>query len=220
MLVFSVFVAAMFRVMAPGELAVMGPWVAMMLSMQVQGLTGSLFGQEREGLRLLFLLPLEARALLLAKDLAVALQFALCLTLTLIGLTVAGGAASVGLGADVVLWGAGLLLVGLLIGHHSSIQHPVRADRRGRASSGTSVLSHLTHALALFGALGVFALVRWIAHTLAPPDTRALVGVLAPAALVVALAAAWWHSLGPAGRMLDAHRETMLSAIATPTETG
>ncbi len=220
MLVFSVFVAVMFRAMAGRDVPAMGPWVAMMLSMQVQGFTGSLFGQEREGLRLLFLLPLESRALLLAKDLAVSLQFAVCLGVTLVGLTVANGDAGALLCIEVVVWGAALMLVGMMMGHVSSIQHPARADRRGRTSSGASVLSNLVHTIALFATLGAFALARWGARALAPPDARTLAGVLVPGALVLALAVAWWRSLAPAGRMLDGHRESMLAVIATPTETG
>jgi hypothetical protein len=220
MLAFAVFVGVMFRYFGGGVLSSAAPMVAMLLSIQVQGLTASLFGSEREGLRTLFLLPIASRALVLAKDLTVLLQFAFTLVISLAAFAIAQGGIEVRFAGEVAVTATGLALVGLLIGNRNSIVMPMRADARGRFRTAGSVSANLLHALGLFAALGVIVLLAWGVRALVPAEMKAAVGLLAPGVLVLGLAAAWWLSLAPTARLLDAHREQMLSAIATPTEMG
>lgn len=220
LLVFAVFVGLMFRIMGGGVLSGVAPMLALFLSLQVQNLTTSLFGVEREGLRTLFLLPLPSRALVLAKDLVVLLQFGATLVVALVVYAIAQGGMRASFAVEVVSTSVALALVGLLAGHSNSIRHPIRADVRGRFTTGGHVVSNLLHAFALFGTLGASMLVAWGLRALAPPSARATVSVLVPVAMALGLALVWWRSLGPTARLLDAHRERMLSVIATPTEVG
>ncbi len=217
---YGVFIVLLLRGMGKDAIAFMGPFVTVMLSLQVQTLALSLFGGEREGLRLLFLLPFEGRALVLAKDLAAAVQFALTVGLALVALGFVGFPVRGAAGLEAAAWALALLLAALVVGNHLSARHPVRVDTRGRRGSGASPLAALLQTGSLFATLAVLAILRGLAHALAPEPARALAAALAASALALALGVMWWRLLGRAGRIVDESRESMLAAIATPSESG
>ncbi len=219
-LVYAAFVVFMFRTLDRRMLEMMGPYIAIGLSIQVQSLTLSLFGAEREGLRLLFLLPFTGRALVLAKDLGVALQFGFTLAILVAALGVAGRPVVGPVGVELIAWGLCVVLASLVVGHHVSVHHPVRVDARGRVNSPYRVLSGLLQVLVIFGTLGVLALARWLAMRAAPAELKALAGAGAGVMLALAVMAWWWSRLDPAGRDVEQQRESMLAAIAVPAETG
>jgi hypothetical protein len=173
------------------------------------------FGLDREGVRLLFLLPIEPRRLIAAKNLA---SFSVVTVETLISLVIVlviGGAPLGDLGAPALSVLATVPAV-LMAGNALSVRHPWRMTFRVGGTPPGALASAFTQ---------IFV-VALMAMLLAIPTLvgRFLGGrpvALAGTALLGVIAwTAWTLSLGRAARNLANRREHLLATLAHPHETG
>jgi ABC-2 type transport system permease protein len=184
-------------------------------------LSSNQFGLDQAGVRLLFLLPVPARRLLLAKNLAVA---GVTVFGALVGLSVSravGGALDALDAITALATLAAALPVVLAFGNRLSIAHPWRMTfRMGGAPPGV-MLSALAQMVAI-GAVGVAL----------APGLLLLPGIyghsllirLASLGITAAMAAVLWFLwslfLTTSARELDRKHEFLIDRLAKPGETG
>jgi hypothetical protein len=173
------------------------------------------FGLDREGVRLLFLLPVDPRRLIAAKNLA---SFTVVLGETLVSLAIVlliGGAPLVELIAPALSVLATIPAV-LMAGNALSVRHPWRMTFRVGGTPPGALASAFVQIFVVAGMallLAIPTIVGWfVGGRLVALVGTALLGVLAWLG--------WAFSLDRAARNLGARREPLLATLAYPHETG
>jgi hypothetical protein len=173
------------------------------------------FGLDREGVRLLFLLPVDPRRLVAAKNLAsfTVVVGATAVSMALVVLIGRAPLADLGLPALSVL---ATIPAVLMAGNALSVRHPWRMTFRVGGTPPGALASAFTQIFVVAGMamllaipilVGRFTGLRWVAL-----GGTALLGVVAWLA--------WALSLGRAARNLLRRREQLLATLAHPHETG
>ncbi len=182
--------------------------------LSVLNLSANQFGLDREGLRLLLLLPIPPRRLVLAKNLANAAVVAVetALALGVAALVARPAAADLALASLAVL---GTLPVVLAAGNALSVQYPWRMTFRIGGTPPGAMTSAFVQMIVVWA----------MAAVLAVPSILARVGwPLAAATVMAGMGAAAWLgwalSLPRAGRALARRQEHLLDVIARPHEAG
>jgi ABC-2 type transport system permease protein len=173
------------------------------------------FGLDREGVRLLFLLPIAPRRLIAAKNLASLTVVTVETVVSLILVRLVGGAPGADLGAAALSVVATIPAV-LMAGNALSVRHPWRMTFRVGGTPPGALASAFTQIFvvaAMAFLLAIPTLVgRFVGGRLISLAGTALLGVLAWTV--------WSLSLGRAARGLSARREQLLATLAHPHETG
>jgi ABC-2 type transport system permease protein len=173
------------------------------------------FGLDREGVRLLFLLPVDPRRLIAAKNLA---SFTVVLGETVISLVIVrliGGAPLSDLVAPALSVLATIPAV-LVAGNALSVRHPWRMTFRVGGTPPGALASAFTQIFVVAGMAALLA-IPTLAGRFVGGRPLALAGTVV---LGVFAWAVWSLSLGRAARALTARREQLLATLAHPHETG
>jgi hypothetical protein len=173
------------------------------------------FGLDREGVRLLFLLPIEPRRLIAAKNLASLTVVAVETVVSLIVVLVIGGAPLADLGAPALSVLATIPAV-LMAGNALSVRHPWRMTFRVGGTPPGALASAFTQ-IFVVAAMAMLLAIPTLVGRFVGGRTLALAGT---ALLGVVAWTAWTLSLGRAARGLVARREQLLATLAHPHETG
>lgn len=184
-----------------------------MLTTSLIGRNLMLFGHDGPGVRTMFLLPIHARTLVLAKDIGylvtVAAQLLVILAVVLgVGIHVDPAfATTVSLGAIAVL------MIAMIVGNHYSIANPSKPASRGFARRGGGSLASLVGVLVVLLAGAAVAGLVWLAHRLGG-DAADVAGALVALALAAGSVALWWASLGRSGAAFIENREKLIEVLA------
>jgi ABC-2 type transport system permease protein len=173
------------------------------------------FGLDREGVRLLFLLPIDPRRLIAAKNLA---SVTVALGATVVSLVVVravGGAPARDLVAPALSVLATIPAV-LMAGNALSVRHPWRMTFRVGGTPPGALASAFTQIFVIAGMAMLLAIPTLLGRFVGGPPL-ALAGTLG---LGVLAWLAWTLSLGRAARALTARREHVLATLAHPHESG
>lgn len=185
-----------------------------MLSTLFMGRNLMLFGYDGPGVRTLFLLPVPARSIVLAKDLGylvtVALQAAAILAvIAALGMRFEPGIAiTAGFGALAVM------MVALMVGNHYSIANPRKPASRGFARRGGGSLASMLGILIVLAASAAVAGLVWLARRLSPASFAPGVGMTVAVLLALGAIALWWLSIGRAGQLFLDRREKLIEVLA------
>jgi ABC-2 type transport system permease protein len=173
------------------------------------------FGLDREGVRLLFLLPVDPRRLIASKNLASLTVVAVETVVSLIVVRFVGGAPLADLGAPALSVLATIPAV-LMAGNALSVRHPWRMTFRVGGTPPGALASAFTQIFVVAGMAMLLAIPtlvgRFVGGRPLALGGTALLGVMAWTA--------WVLSLGRAARGLSARREHLLATLAHPHETG
>jgi hypothetical protein len=173
------------------------------------------FGLDREGVRLLFLLPVDPRRLIAAKNLASMIVVAGATLVSLTIILVVGGAPVVDLGAPALSVAATIPAV-LMAGNALSVRHPWRMTFRVGGTPPGALASAFTQIFVVAG-MAILLAIPTVAGRFVGGRSMALTGT---ALLGLVAWAAWGLSLDRAARALAARREHLLATLAHPHETG
>ncbi len=190
----------------------------------VLSLSANQFGLDREGTRLLFLLPLSPRRLLVAKNLASILVVAMQTVAALVILALLGGSTDANSSVvELALAGlstAAALPAVLIVGNYLSAAHPWRMTFRVGGTPPGAMASAFAQMLVLGGMAVLLAAPFIAAWIIEGPDFRyggPLVGI---GVIAIVMWSIWVLLLGPTADFLDRHREHLIATLAHPHETG
>jgi hypothetical protein len=181
----------------------------------VFNLSANQFGLDREGVRLLFILPVPPARLMAAKNLAALIVAAGGTLLSLVLVRLWKGVPVRELVAPALSVAATLPAV-LIAGNELSTRHPWRMTFKIGGAPPGAMASALVQ-LIVVAVMAVLLAVPVVAGRLLGAPGLALAGT---AAVGVVAWAAWAWSLGPAARRLVARQEHLLHVLAHPHETG
>jgi predicted permease len=181
----------------------------------VFNLSANQFGLDREGVRLLFLLPIPPARLMAAKNLAAFVMAGTGTALSLILVRVLRGVPARELFGPALSVVATLPAV-LIAGNELSTRHPWRMTFKVGGTPPGAMASAMVQ-LGVVAIMAVLLAVPVVAGRLLGAPTLALLGT----ALVGVVAwTAWAFSLAPAARRLTRRQERLLDVLAHPHETG
>jgi hypothetical protein len=173
------------------------------------------FGLDREGIRLLFLLPIEPRRLIAAKNLASLTVVTVETLVSLVVVRLVGGAPIADLGAPALSVVATVPAV-LMAGNALSVRHPWRMTFRVGGTPPGALASAFTQIFVVAG-MALLLAIPTLAGRFVGGRPLALGGT---ALLGVVAWTIWSLTLGRAARSLAARREQLLATLAHPHETG
>ncbi len=186
----------------------------------VLNLSSNQFGLDRDGVRLLFLLPLSPRSLLVAKNLGAGVVVGSELAISALFLSLLGagpGAAGLAVAAFAAL--AALPAI-LIVGNFLSVAHPWRMTFRVGGTPPGAMASALAQFAALGGMAALIAIPFLLARVLGGPGAGMKWPVLGVAVIAMLAWGTWGLLLGPAARFLTSRQEQLLAVLAHPHETG
>jgi len=185
-----------------------------MLTTSLMGRNLMLFGHDGPGVRTMFLLPVPARAIVLAKDIGYLITV-LAQTAIILGVVLVVGVRFEPAMTTTAAFGAiAVMMVALVVGNHYSIANPTKPASRGFARRGGGSLASLVgvFVVALAGA-AVVGLI-WLTRHLAGPAAAGAAGIVAALLLAAASMALWWLSVDRAGSAFLANREKLIEVLA------
>jgi hypothetical protein len=165
--------------------------------------------------RLLFLLPIEPRRLVAAKNLAAVLVALTATTVSLVAVRVARHIPWTALAGPAFSVITTLPAV-LMAGNELSTRHPWRMTFRIGGTPPGAMSSAITQMMVV-GLTAILLALPAVAGRLLGAPAIAIAGT---AAIGVLAWTVWWRSLPGAARKLDLRRESLLTALAHPHETG
>ena len=173
------------------------------------------FGLDREGVRLLFLLPITPRRLIAAKNLASLTVVLVETVLSLVLVRLLGGAPLADLGGAALAVVATIPAV-LMAGNALSVRHPWRMSFRVGGTPPGALASAFTQIFVVAAMAMLLAIPTLVGRFVGGPAVSlggtALLGVFAWTA--------WTLSLRRAARSLVARQESLLGTLAHAHETG
>jgi hypothetical protein len=173
-----------------------------------------LWAHHGPGIRTLYLLPLPARDLVLARNVTYALEAALLAMLLGATLAALGGGL---VPSQLPAWAfASLAMLGVMLasGNVLSVRWPARTSSGWSSQRGVSWQATLLGFAAAGAAGAVLAATAFVAPRVAPPGAGDAVTAAALAAEAAAAAAIWWRSVDAAARAFVSGRERMIEALA------
>ena len=178
-----------------------------------------LFGHDGPGVRTMFLLPVKARSIVLAKDIGYLVTVLAQAAVILAVVAVVGVHFEPVFTTTAVLGSIAVTMVALVVGNHFSITNPSKPASRGFARTGGSSLASMLGVLVLLLAgVAVVGLI-WLTRHLAGAAWGGVAGLVASAILAAAGLALWWLSVDRAGAAFIAHREKLIEVLAKANAT-
>ena len=191
----------------------------LMLGTSLMGRNLMLFGHDGPGVRTMFLLPVKARSIVLAKDIGYLVTVLAQAAVILAVVAVVGVHFEPVFTTTAVLGSIAVTMVALVVGNHFSITNPSKPASRGFARTGGSSLASMLGVLVLLLAgVAVVGLI-WLTRHLAGATWGGVAGLVASAILAAAGLALWWLSVDRAGAAFIAHREKLIEVLAKANAT-
>ena len=185
-----------------------------MLTTSLMGRNLMLFGHDGPGVRTMFLLPLKARSIVLAKDIGYLVTVLAQAAVILAVVAVVGMHFEPVITTTAVLGAIAVVMVAMVVGNHYSITNPSKPASRGFARRGGGNLASLVGVFVVLGSGAAVAGLIWLTRHLAGATWAGLAGVAASAILAAAGLALWWLSVDRAGATFIAHREKLIEVLA------
>lgn len=185
-----------------------------MLTTSLMGRNLMLFGYDGPGVRTMFLLPIAARSIVLAKDLAYLLTVLAQTGLILAVVAVVGVHFEAVLAATVTLGAIALVMVALVVGNHYSIANPSKPASRGFARRGGGNLASLVGVFVVVLAGASIVGLLWLARSLVGTQAAGAAGIVSAAVLALGCVALWWVSLERSATAFVTHRENLIEVLA------
>ncbi len=191
----------------------------LMLTTSLMGRNLMLFGHDGPGVRTMFLLPVKARSIVLAKDIGYLITVLAQAAVILAVVAVVGVHFEPIFATTAVLGSIAVTLVALVVGNHYSITNPTKPASRGFARTGGGSLASMVGVLVVLLAGGAVVGLIWLTRHLAGPTWSGVAGIAASAILAAAGLALWWLSVDRAGAAFIAHREQLIEVLAKANAT-
>ncbi|MEO5988852.1 MAG: hypothetical protein ABIU54_08470 [Candidatus Eisenbacteria bacterium] len=185
-----------------------------MLTTSLMGRNLMLFGHDGPGIRTMFLLPIAARSIVLAKDLGYLITV-FAQTMVILAVVAVVGTRFEPILTTTATFGAiAVVMVALVAGNHYSIANPSKPASRGFARRGGGNLASLVGVFVVVLAGASVVAMLWLVRRLAGPQAEGAAGITGAALLAAASVALWWTSLERSATAFLARRENLIEVLA------
>lgn len=185
-----------------------------MLSTSIMGRNLMLFGYDGPGIRTMFLMPVAAKSIVLAKNIGYLITVLAQTALMFAVVAVVGLPFEPVLATTAILAAIAVVMLALVVGNHYSIANPTKPASRGFARRGGSQLASLVGVFVLVLAAASVVGLLWLVRHLVGPQAEGPAGIASAAVIAAGCIALWWTSVQRSATAFLKHRENLIEVLA------